>query len=632
MAGEFDYLIVGSDSGKITILRFDPTANNNFGAWIKVQEETFGKTGCRRIVPGQYLAADPCGRAVMISAVEKQKFVYVLNRNVLYQMIISRCLGDSASNLIISSPLEAHKSKTIVFATCGVDNAYDNPLFACIEVNYEPYDDPSEDVSMDRVQRSLTFYELDLGLNHVTRKFTEEAPASANAIIAVPNKDSSGSGPGGVLVCCEDMLYYRRMDHPPVSVKFPRSSFLSDSDTVLIQSHTLVRNKKDFFFLLQTDHGDVFQVCVEYNDLSVSEIRVSYFDTLPTSIALVFLRPNFLVCASEFGNHFLFQIENMDGQPSEYSSSRYDRIVSYTPRKLANMVGTDEIASMSPTLDMKVADLTKEGIPQFYALCGRSSASCLRIVRHGLPVAEMAVSEMHGSPSAIWSVKRRRSDENDAYIVVSYSNATLVLSIGETVEEVSNSGFESGTPTLGVGLLGEDTLVQVFPQGIKFISVDGRQNLWRPRTSKTIAKCAINSKQILISLNGGEVVYFEHESGLIVNELDRVVVEGGSEIACLAVSDVPQNQVRGKYVVIGSIDNRVRLFSTDNPSSPLSSPLSIQGLTATPSSAVIASISESGAAEGAFARTFLYIGLKNGILIRSRLDESTGEISDTRKM
>lgn len=28
--------------------------------------ETFGKSGCRRIVPGQYLAIDPKGRAVMI--------------------------------------------------------------------------------------------------------------------------------------------------------------------------------------------------------------------------------------------------------------------------------------------------------------------------------------------------------------------------------------------------------------------------------------------------------------------------------------------------------------------------------------------------------------------------------------
>ena len=40
-----------------------------------------GKSGCRRIVPGQYQAIDPKGRAVMIGAVEKQKLVYILNRD-----------------------------------------------------------------------------------------------------------------------------------------------------------------------------------------------------------------------------------------------------------------------------------------------------------------------------------------------------------------------------------------------------------------------------------------------------------------------------------------------------------------------------------------------------------------------
>jgi len=62
----------------------------------KVHQETFGKSGCRRIVPGQHLAADPKGRAVMIGALEKQKLVYILNR-------------DASARLTISSPLEAHK-------------------------------------------------------------------------------------------------------------------------------------------------------------------------------------------------------------------------------------------------------------------------------------------------------------------------------------------------------------------------------------------------------------------------------------------------------------------------------------------------------------------------------------------
>ena len=57
-----DYIVVGSDSGKITILEYNSAKN----VLDKVHMETFGKSGCRRIVPGQYLAIDPKGRAVMI--------------------------------------------------------------------------------------------------------------------------------------------------------------------------------------------------------------------------------------------------------------------------------------------------------------------------------------------------------------------------------------------------------------------------------------------------------------------------------------------------------------------------------------------------------------------------------------
>ncbi len=56
--------MIGSDSGKITILEFETEKND----WKTVHCEVFGKTGCRRIVPGQYLAADPKGRAIMIGS------------------------------------------------------------------------------------------------------------------------------------------------------------------------------------------------------------------------------------------------------------------------------------------------------------------------------------------------------------------------------------------------------------------------------------------------------------------------------------------------------------------------------------------------------------------------------------
>ena len=105
-----DHVVVGSDSGRIVVLKFDKEKNQ----FEQVHKETFGKSGVRRVVPGQFCCIDPKGRAVMLAAVEKQKVVYVLNR-------------DSQANLTISSPLEANKGKTVAFDVCALDNGLENP-------------------------------------------------------------------------------------------------------------------------------------------------------------------------------------------------------------------------------------------------------------------------------------------------------------------------------------------------------------------------------------------------------------------------------------------------------------------------------------------------------------------------
>ena len=66
----------------------------------------------------------------LAGAVEKQKLVYVLNR-------------DQAANLTISSPLDAHKSHNIVFSIAGLDMGFDNPVFAAIELDYADTDQVS---------------------------------------------------------------------------------------------------------------------------------------------------------------------------------------------------------------------------------------------------------------------------------------------------------------------------------------------------------------------------------------------------------------------------------------------------------------------------------------------------------
>lgn len=79
-------------------------------------------------------------------------------------------------------------------------------------------------------------------------------------------------------------------------------------------------------------------------------------------------------------------------------------------------------------LSAQVANLLGEEIPQVYSLCGRGPRSSLRVLRPGLAVTEMAVSPLPGNPTAVWTAKRTNTSEFDNYIVVSFVNATLVIS------------------------------------------------------------------------------------------------------------------------------------------------------------------------------------------------------------
>ena len=161
-----DHILLGTDSGRIVVLQYNGEKN----VFEKLHQETYGKTGVRRIVPGQNISTDPMGRAFMISAIEKQKFVYIMNR-------------DSENKLTISSPLETHKSHGIIFDTCGVDVGYENPLFATIEVDYGEIDEFDAPVITGEIKKNIAFYEMDLGLNHVIRKSISAVDTSATNLL-----------------------------------------------------------------------------------------------------------------------------------------------------------------------------------------------------------------------------------------------------------------------------------------------------------------------------------------------------------------------------------------------------------------------------------------------------------------
>ncbi|ROW12453.1 hypothetical protein VMCG_00773 [Cytospora schulzeri] len=620
-----DYVILATDSGRITIIEYLPQQNR----FSRIHLETFGKSGIRRVIPGQFLAADPKGRACLIASVEKNKLVYVLNRN-------------SQAELTISSPLEAHKPGVLVFSLVALDVGYANPVFAAIETEYTEADQDYTGQAAREAETQLVYYELDLGLNHVVRKWSEPVDPTSNLLFQVPG---GNDGPSGVLVCGEENVTYRHSNQEAFRVPIPRRRGATEDPQrkrciVAGVMHKLKNSAGLFFFLLQTEDGDLFKVTIDMVEDTegnptgeVERLKIKYFDTVPVASSLCILKSGFLFVASESGNHRFYQFEKLgdDDDELEFSSDNFptDPQAAYEPayfhpRPNENLALVESIDSMNPLTDCQVANLTDEDAPQIYAICGNGARSTFRTLKHGLEVNEIVASELPGTPSAVWTTKLQNDDQFDAYIVLSFTNSTLVLSIGETVEQVSDTGFLDSVPTLAVQQLGEDGLIQVHPKGIRHIR-HGRVNEWSAPQHRSIVAAATNSRQVAIALSSGEIVYFEMDEDGSLAEYDEKKEMFGT-VTCLSLGEVPEGRQRSSFLAVGCDDRTVRVLSLD-PDSTLESK-SVQALSAAPSSLSIMAMEDSATGGSTL---YLHIGLHSGVYLRTVLDEITGDLTDTRQ-
>lgn len=243
----------------------------------------------------------------------------------------------------------------------------------------------------------------------------------------------------------------------------------------------------------------------------------------------------------------------------------------FRPRPLENLALADELESLDPILDSKVLNiLPNSDTPQIFAACGRGSRSSLRTLRHGLEVEESVSSDLPGIPNAVWTTKKREdgkslylfeiktyilttlySDAYDSYIILSFVNGTLVLSIGETIEEVQDTGFLSSARTLAVQQIGTDALLQVHPEGIRHVLANGHVTEWKSPSGKTIVNATTNKRQVVVALSSAELVYFELDLEGQLNEYqDRKAM--GSTVLALSIAEVPEGRQRTPFLVRAS--------------------------------------------------------------------------------
>jgi splicing factor 3B subunit 3 len=303
--------------------------------------------------------------------------------------------------------------------------------------------------------------------------------------------------------------------------------------------------------------------------------------------------------------------------------------VVFFPKPVENLKLVEEWSNLSVISDMLIEDLIGEGNPQIYTLCAAGHRSSLRVLKHGLDVTEVAKPDLPRKALSVWTLKEKNSDEFDKYIIISFQKNTLVLLIGEVVVEAKDINLETKKSTLMVCLMEDDSIVQVFPTGIRHMKPGGTNfSEWTCEHGK-VTSAACNKKQVALAVQGGELIYFELDSDGSLTEKERNKLD--SEILCMSIGDIPKDRQRAKFLACGFTDNTVRLFSLDVGTCLLK--LSHQSLPSAPESVCLveyddpASKFEDGASNG---QLFLHVGLTNGALFKTSVEKMTGSLTETR--
>lgn len=600
---ERDLLVVGSDSGVFVVLEHDGS-----GRFKRLVEEPFGRSGARRTIPGQYVAADPKGRAVMVAAVDNQKLVYILHREDDEAGIGEKKKGrNKKKSLTVSSPIEVHSLDTVLFDLVALDQGFDNPVFAALQVDYGELDDHTALYRTEEAQKVVSFYEVDLGISFVRVKAEVVVDRTAGHLVPLP---CIPDGPGGLLVCSKEAIQWIDDEQNTQRVGMPSCSGM-------ITAHAVVRTKKIFFVLLLDEHGDIFKLSIDQVGGKVSALRLRYFDSVEPCSSMVVLKQGFLFAATEFAaQHTVYQIQEL-GDHVDEPEARNEQVLQYSRRPLRNISAIDTIPHYGPCTDATVLNLGSEETPQIYAAQGRGTSASLSILRHGLQVSEVAVSPLPEAPSGIWTLRESHTAAHDTYIVISYANSTTVLMVDESIEEVTETAFLLDRQTFGIYQLADDSFIQVHERGIRSVRPDGRTADFKIPSGARVEYCTANARQIVLSTDARMLIYYELDMTSTLKEV-RCSPPLPESVCSLHIGFLPEGRQRSHFLAIGCADDAVRVLSL-NPEDCLE-PLSVQALTARPASVLLATIDKA---------VYLFVGLANGIVIRMSID-STGAMKDAR--
>ncbi|KAL6450666.1 RSE1 Pre-mRNA-splicing factor RSE1 [Candida maltosa Xu316] len=376
--------------------------------------------------------------------------------------------------------------------------------------------------------------------------------------------------------------------------------------------------KKKFFILLQNTFGDLFKLSIDYDhDRNlVKDITLTYFDTILPCISLNIFKSGLLFANVSNNDRILYQFEKLGEEDNEVVIKSVDDLATaqkgvfnYKLKSLTNLAVIDKLQTISPLLDSKIINNSK--------LLTLSSHSYMKTITHGIPTDTLVESPLSINPTDIFTTKLTSSSTNDEYLIISssLSSKTIVLSLGENVEDVTDSQMLLDQHTIAIQQIGKSSIVQIYTNGIRHIRSDKKTTDWFPPAGITITHASCNNSQVLIALSNFEVVYFEIDpvDDQLVEYQDRLQISGN--ITAMTI----QSDNKSPFGIIGTSDESLSIISLKNNDC-----LSIKSIQALSSNCVSLKMMKMG------KDVAIHIGMTNGVYARLKIDPINGKLSESR--
>ena len=563
-----DNFVVLSDSGKIVIFEVDI----NKKKFIRINQEIYGKTGCRRVTPGEYLAIDNKSRAIMIGGIEKEKFVYIFKEidvnlvpNANFEE--NRNLTKNSDNLnkkIISSPLEVFTPQNICYDIIAIDVGYTNPIFASIEVKYNSTQDwISNNYEMNdetKYQKKLSLYQVEIKNNYVIKLFQHPIDNSAYSLFPIDyekkgNLSQSKFLQGNFIIFCKGFFYLMKIKENKVG-KEEKYYFENNNTSIMIINKSVYINQsndaEEFNLLCQSQTGNIYHINFQINakPIEIYNISINLIYTCPPGSTMAIVG-NFLYLGKETSDSEIYLISS--DKDSNENKAQFQKL---------SLVKQKNIDSLNSLIDFKYGNYDSSGLQKFFAISGNKDESYLKSlnIKTIYNVSSLSNNKIPAQPLNMWALKKNYEDDYDSFVVFSFVNKTLVYEIDhidKTLKELKNNFFETKLPSLHVSIVKDNSYLQVLPNGILHIKTEKKTTFLK--SSSTINCASATTNQLVVGLENKELLYFEFDNSL--NKPDIKVI--GKKISFVEFCPIDEGIFKSKYIAICIDDSTINILSLE---------------------------------------------------------------------